>query len=603
MQQQFRLILQIKRGPVRPGPARPGGVGHSEAKQGKGKILRFVNEYPDWWASVVGLDIETTPSESPCPYKDRIVTIQIAFPDGDIYIWTEGFENLVGMLENPDILKICHNACFEYKFLKRYLGADLWPIYDTMLVEQILTSGLSLSASLAATAFRRVSALLDKSLQRSFTSSDLTEAQLQYVENDVKHLIPIREEQEKLIAEEGMEKIRDLECELVPVVAAMELAGIKLDPVAWDKVVEVEARLMEEAAEVFCQNLVMPAHTFALFGNVSPINLNSRQQVLDVFHKSGIKVPNTKEGTLTKYMKKHPDCVGIKAYQNYVKHAKRMSWDYPKHINLATGRIHTNYHQIGARSGRFSSSRPNLQNVERENRVRGAFVPEEGHVFIGADYDQQEMRVMAEASGDKNLQKVCLEDDPHLANARVIWNDPHLQELSGQKRIIIKNTGFAMNYGAGAETFANSSGIDIEEAEYVLAKLKRTYPKVHAWGRAQRKFLQEWGFVSTLWNRKRWFPGAKENPNQYPNEPINTPIQGSSADMIKRAMVRIHKVLDIYDARILLQVHDELIIECKEEQALEVAEIVEQEMAAAGAEMIKSVPCPAEAKIMKCWAK
>lgn len=566
--------------------------------------MRYINEFPDWWPSVIGLDIETGVSGKPSPYQDQIVTIQAGFPNGDVYIWTAGFENLVDMLEDSDILKICHNVKFEYKYLKHHLGASMQCIYDTMLMERVLTSGLGLKADLASTAWRRVNALLDKSLQKSFsTGKDLTEAQLEYVGNDVKYLIAIRKAQEEEIIKEGLEKIRDLEHDLVPVVAAMELAGIKLDVDAWDEVVMEETKLMEEAAEIVYQNLVMPPHTFNLFGNDNPINLNSRQQVLDVFQKSGISVPDTKEETLSAYLQLHPNCIGMQAYQEYVKHAKRLSWDYPKYINSVTGRVHTSYHQIGSRTGRFSSSNPNLQNVPLDGKIRDIFVPPYGCVFIAPDYGQQEMRVMAERSGDKNLRMICLESDPHLANARKLFNDPNLTELIGQERINVKGTGFAMNYGAGVKTFAHSCGLSVEVAEPIYRYLKKLYPSVFRWGDAQRKFLHKNGFVLTIWGRKRWFPGAMDNDSGFYSEAVNTPIQGSSADMVKRAMVRVHKALDGYDARILLQVHDELIIECREIQALEVAEIVEQEMAAAGAEMVKSVPCPAEAKIMKCWTK
>lgn len=566
--------------------------------------MRYINEYPDWWSSVVGLDIETTASGKPDPYRNQIITIQAAFPNGDIYIWTEGFENLVGMLMDPDILKICHNAKFEYKYLKHHLGASTQPIYDTMLMERVLTSGLELKSDLASTAWRRVNVLLDKALQKSFsTRVELTEAQLRYVENDVKHLITIRKVQEDMIAKEGLERIRDLEHDLVPVVAAMELVGIRLDVDAWNEVVREETRLMNEAARIVYQSLVMPAYTFSLFGNDNPINLNSRPQVLEVFKRSGIDVPDTKEETLTQYLQLHPDCVGAKAYQKYVTHAKRISWDYPKHINPVTGRVHTSYHQMGARTGRLSSSKPNLQNVPRDGKIRDVFVPASGSVFISADYGQQEMRVMAAVSGDKNLCRVCLEEDPHLANARKLFNEPELKELVGQRRINVKGTGFAMNYGAGVKTFAHSCGLSEADAEPIYRYLKKLYPGVFRWGDGQRKFLHKNGFVSTIWGRKRWFPGATDNDTSFYSEAVNTPIQGSSADMIKRAMIRAHKALEGYDARMLLQVHDELIVECKGEQALEVAEIVEQEMAAAGAEMIKSVPCPAEAKIMKCWTK
>lgn len=565
--------------------------------------MRYLNEFPDIWPSVIGLDIETEASSKPDPYTDKIATIQAAFPNGEIYIWTKGFENLADVFDDKSILKICHQAKFEYKFLKHNFGVHLWPVWDSMLMERVLTSGLEQKTDLASTIWRRAEKLIekDKDTQKSFVKGrKLTNRQLRYVEDDVKYLVSIYEAQQQLLKKEGLEKIENLEHSLIPVVANMELIGIKVDVDKWNEVVSKYRQLCSERSKIVFDAFKLPSHTMSLFGNHPPINLNSTDQSLRLFRQNGMDIEDTEDGTMRDCMEKYPQfSEAIEAFLEYRSYQKLIGFDYPKHINPISGRVHTKYNQLGARSGRFSSSKPNLQNVPRESSIRNVFVPAEGYVIICADYGQQEIRVIAEMSGDKNLMAICLEDDPHLANARKLLNDPGLNELIGETRVVIKNTGFAFCYGAGIEVFANTSGLTVQEAEPIFYALKRLYPGVFKWGNDQRNFLKKNGYVETVWGRKRWFPEGKH----YFNEPVNSPIQGTSADMMKRAMVRVDDALNGYDARILLQVHDELVVECKEEQAQEVAKIVECEMEAAAAEMIKSVPCPAEAKIMKCWGK
>jgi len=328
---------------------------------------------------------------------------------------------------------------------------------------------------------------------------------------------------------------------------------------------------------------------------------------MSAMRKSGIMLEDTRDRTLKDYLHKHPNCGAVEAYRDYKNHVKMASWDYPKYINPKTGKIHTNYNQVGADTGRLSSNHPNLQNVPRKSQVRGAFVARPGCVFICADYGQQEMRVMAEASGDENLREVCRESDPHLANARVIWNQPDLGDLIGKERTIIKNTGFALNYGAGPETFAQTCNISVSEARIILHMLRATYPSVFGWGDDQLKLLHKNGYIQTILGRKRWFPGVVDLPwnemGKYSTLARNTPIQGSSADMMKLALVRIDQSLKDYDAHLVLTVHDEVVVEVKESQGEEVSKVVEREMELAAAEMVKSIPCPAEAKISKHWVK
>lgn len=568
-----------------------------------------INELPDWWPSVVGLDIEVEVSGSfPNPFENKIATIQVGCPDGDVYLLTEDFERLNTLLYNTSVLKVIHNAGFDTKWIRQQLGIEVAPIWDTFLMERILTAGTLLRCDLASTIWRRTETLIEKADVKFKVGQRLSGKQLKYIEDDAKYLVKVYEAQKKEIKKEGLDKICELEHDLLPVLVEMELRGVCLDISAWMEVVKRELELAEEAGLVMCQNLDLPAHMDTLFGGfLPPINLDSWQQVLSVMERSGIYLPDSRDDTLKEYLKKHPDCTPVRAWRSYKEHKKMSSWDYPKYINRVTGRVHTSYNQVGADTGRLSSRNPNLQNVPRESKIRRIFIPGEDYVFVCADYSQQEMRVMAEVSGDENLRQVCRESDPHLANARVIFNDPSMSELVGPKRVAVKATGFAMNYGAGPETFAQAASLSLGKARMMLTVLRATYPDVFRWGDNQVKFLHKNGYVQTIWGRKRWFPGVTElnsrEIGKYSTFARNTPIQSSSADMMKRAMVRVAKALKDYDSYLVLSIHDEVVVEAKKEQAEEVAGIVEREMILAAAEMVKSIPCPAEAKIAPCWVK
>lgn len=378
--------------------------------------MRYINSLPDWWPPIVGLDIEVeVRDKDPNPFENKIATIQVGCPDGNMYILSENFDGIKPLLTDSSVLKVIHNAGFDAKWLKHQLGVEVSPIWDTFLMERILTAGMLLRCDLASTVWRRVEKLIDKSEQNSFIiGRNLTDEQLKYIENDVKYLVNIQEKQAEEVNKNGLGKIEKLEHDLLPVVIDMELRGICLDVQAWNEIAKEELKLADEDAFEMCQSLNLPAHMDSLFGDfVPPINLDSWQQVLPVMARSGIYLENSQGSTLENYLSKYPNCRAVRAWQSYKEHKKRASWNYPSYINKVTGKVHTNYKQIGADTGRFSSRNPNLQNVPRDSRIRRVFVPSPGYLFICADYSQQEMRVMAEVSGDGNLRKVCRESDPH----------------------------------------------------------------------------------------------------------------------------------------------------------------------------------------------
>jgi DNA polymerase-1 len=279
--------------------------------------------------------------------------------------------------------------------------------------------------------------------------------------------------------------------------------------------------------------------------------------------------------------------------------------DYPRYINPITGKIHTSYNQTGARTGRFTSSDPNLQNVVAEQKWRSCFRARPGYFFMTADYSQQEMRILAQASGDKNLQDVCRSGDIHLENARRMYNDSTITK-SDPRRRIAKNNGFAMAYGAGAENIAQGAGITLPEAKRVLRYIKTEFSGVEKWAEKQYIHLRDNGWVATLGGRRRWFVGLDPAKTwSTKNSARNTPIQGTAGDMLKLGMVYIDASLRKggYDANLLLTVHDEIVVEGKEDQKDDIVPLVVQELERAGQHYVECVPTPVDYIIDNVWRK
>ena len=548
---------------------------------------------------IIAVDIETTVrGDRSSPYLDDILLIQVNFGDRiEVSTKVEDFEDVLG---DPSVLKVFQNGCFDIGFLECWsFDLDIRNIWDTMIVERLLTAGTSQRSDLGTIVEKYCDVVLDKEVRKTFAAhaGALTATQLEYAENDVRYLIEVYKCQLEEIKSRDMTRVADLENTLVPIVAEMELLGIGFDPKAWESMLQTEGNRLPEL-ELQVQQQLSETFTMDLFSGVQgTINLNSPTQLLRAFRRAGVDIEDTSEDTMKKCS--HP---AAKMLLEYRECAKRLQWDYPSYVNPKTGRIHPDYKQVGARTGRFSCTSPNLQNVPREQRFRNMFVAREGRKMITADYSQQELRVLAQYCQDPALIETCTSEDPHLKNARLIYKDETIQK-SDERRRTAKNTNFALMYGAGAKTFANAAGISLSDARVFLKELKRLYPGAFTWGHKSWQFLVQNGYTTTLLGRRRYFPEVMNDPGKYATVARNTPIQGSSADMMKSAMIEVTEKLRNYDANLLLCVHDELVVEAATSQADEVSKVVEESMRVAGEKYVQVVPIKADATIADTWTK
>ena len=259
-------------------------------------------------------------------------------------------------------------------------------------------------------------------------------------------------------------------------------------------------------------------------------------------------------------------------------------------MDAETVRVHTSFNQVGAATGRMSSNNPNLQNIpvrtEEGRRLRRAFIAEPGHVLLAADYSQVELRVLAHVAADERLIRAFQEgQDIHAITAAELFRVP-LAEVNRSQRDLGKTINFATVYGSTAFGLSQRTEMSVAEAEEFLIRYFETYPKVEQWVEDTRQAVTRDGYVTTLTGRKRPFPelqGGKLAPQQRraaERAAINAPVQGSAADILKIAMVRVERALKHQHlaGRMLLQVHDELVLEVPEREFAQTASVVKQEM-------------------------
>lgn len=374
-----------------------------------------------------------------------------------------------------------------------------------------------------------------------------------------------------------------IERPLIPVLADMERAGVRLDRAVLD---ELAARAGEDIAR-------LEAELLALAGE--PINLQSGPQLARLmFETFGLEAGrrtktgfSTDQATLEELADAHPFPKKLLEYRALAKLKSTYLDALPLEVDPADGRIHTTFHQAGAATGRLSSSGPNLQNIPirtpQGRAIRRAFVARVGGLLIGADYSQIELRVMAHLSGDPQLIEAFTSgEDIHAATARRVFGVTG--ELDPGLRARAKVVNFGVMYGMGARSLSQQMGISPTEAQEFIAHYFRVYARVREYLDDTVTEARRRGYVETLLGRRRWLPGL-ESANGGERAlaervAINTPIQGTAADLMKLAMIRVHGTLARAhpSARLLLQVHDELVVEADAADAEAVADAVRRDM-------------------------
>ncbi len=568
---------------------------------------------------IIGLDTEGTKFD---PFTAKLLLLQISTKN-NIYVIDNGkvdISPIKHILESERPLKIAQNAKFDYSLLKAQAGVKLGAVFDTMLAERILTMGVSREISLKTIAEKYLGVKMDKTIRETFTDPrnntgqvNFTKEQLDYAARDVSVLIPIFEKQFKKLQEEGLIEVAKLEFLVVPVVSEMELRGSLIDQVKWRKYI-AELREKRDIINKEIQDdlrHLSPYSQTDLFGNeVDTINLDSPLQLLTAFKKMGVELPNTAEATLHKSA--HPLAKKLLEYRAYEKMITSFGESILEKIHPITGRLHPDFIQLGADTGRFACNNPNLQQIPADSGFRSCFIATPGYKLITADYSQIELRIMAEVSGDPAFLEAFQEDtDLHTLTASQMFRMP-IEKVNKDKRFQAKSINFGLMYGRGPASLANQIGLSVEESRKLLEVYFAKYKKVKQWlDNVGRQSVRQ-GYIRTLSGRKRMFNLPDKTDMDYEKligaverQGKNTPIQGTSADITKYALVFIEREIKSrgLDAYLIHTVHDEIVTEAAEDTVEEVASLVEEQMIKAGEKLLKKVPVKVDIHISECWEK
>jgi DNA polymerase-1 len=500
-------------------------------------------------------------------------------------------------MTDPNIPKVAHNAKYDYTILDRHDMRTTPITFDTMIAE-FLTNPASKHKGLKDLARHRlgmemtpITKLIGTGRnQKSFAEVSIEEA-TPYGAADADMTLrlvpPLRAE----IKEKGLEKILELEMPLIGVLSDMEQAGVALDvPFFQQMSRDLQQQLIELEVEI---------HDIA----GGPFNINSTQQLSDVLFKKldlpheGLK--RTKSGYYSTAANvldslKASDTTGIINAISKFRELRKLKSTYvdalPQMVNPQTGRIHTSFNQTGAVTGRIASNSPNLQNIPIRSKVgqqiRRGFITDPGWLFLAADYSQVELRILAHISQDETLLHAFHQDqDVHRTTAAAVY-DVDIEEVTYDQRRFAKAVNFGLIYGMGAFRLARDSDLTLSEAEDYINEYFERFPGIRRYLDETKELAKTQGYVETLLGRRRYFPIFKL-PSSGSNrqamlraerEAVNHPIQGTAADVIKIAMLQLHEALANFQSRMVLQVHDELVLEVPQEELEEVRPLMENIM-------------------------
>ncbi len=563
---------------------------------------------------VLGCDTETTGLD---PHVNKIRLLQLGNGRETLVVdvFKTGVEAtakyLKPILTSTEIVKVFHNAKFDLKFIKNQLKVDVERIYDSFLASTLLEGGIQKEKGyhgLDKVSERYTGIKVVKDQQRSDWSGILSKEQIEYAANDVDVLFPIREAQIIKLKEEKLTKVAKLEFDAVLPVAWLELCGFYLDMEEWGGVAGKHLEEANEYAELIYDELQGILEQPDLFGKAT-INLNSPQQITKYFNMLGIPMPeNTRADTLLPMVKDYPIIGHFLEYKKHTKSSGTFGEGYRKFIHPVTGRIHADFFQLRAETGRFGVSRPNLNQIPRDNAHRGCFKAAPGNVIISNDFSQEELRILADFSGDRKFKALFLSGhDFHEATAATMLN-LDINNISPDERDLAKRCNFGIAYCAGPQRLSDMAGIPFDEAADVIKTYFKTFTRVDKWMKYQkiisirdRQVRSASGRIIKLeFDKNNWSEVARSQRNG-----VNSPIQGTGADILKRSLrVFYDNSLHLQDQIKLVNiVHDEINVESPENISLEVAELLKTSMITAGEEFIKSVPVKVDTKIGRVWNK
>jgi DNA polymerase-1 len=519
------------------------------------------------------------------------------------------------LLVDPGVLKIGHNIKYDLNVLAR-VGLPVAPIDDTMVMSFDLDAGKSLAGhgmdELAQSlldhtciAFKDVAGTGKKAI--SFAEVPLDQA-TRYASEDADVTWRLWTRFKPRLFQENATRVYELvDRPLIPVIGAMERSGIKVDR---DHLSRLSGRFAQEMARLEEEIQAEAGQPFAI---------GSTQQLGAIlFEKMGLKggkkgksgAYSTDVTVLEKMKVEGVKIAGLVLEWRQLAKLKSTYTDaLQAQINRETGRVHTSYSLTGAQTGRLSSTDPNLQNIpirtDTGKQIRDAFIAEPGNVILAADYSQIELRLAAHMADVPQLREAFMRgEDIHAATAQELFG-----EVNRDTRGRAKTINFAILYGISRWGLASRLEIDADEAQAMISRYFDRFPGISAYINETLDSVRQTGFTQTLFGRKTWFPQIKASLQHVrqgaERAAINAPIQGSCADIIKRAMVRMPGALEeagLHRVRMLLQVHDELVFELPEEHVEAATPIIRTVMASAAEPLVKlSVPLGVEIGTGPSW--
>lgn len=552
-------------------------------------------------------DTETT---SLTAFDTQIVGLSFALEKGKAY-WVrlpedkektqEVLERFRGVFEDEKITKTGQNLKYDIEVLACYGIQVRGALFDTMVAHYLLNPESRHGMDILAQEYLSYNPMSFQEMmgrEKDIRKVDLVRLK-EYACEDADVTLQLREVFAPMLVEKGVEKLfRDLETPLIPVLADMERTGIRIDTAELARLQqdfkkeldEVEKRIFTEAGESF--------------------NLNSPKQLGDILFKklALIEKPkktktgqwSTSEEVLSDLAADHAIVADILEYRSIGKLLSTYIEALPQEINPRTGRIHTSFNQTLTSTGRLSSSNPNLQNIpvrtRRGQMIRRAFVPSDGgHVLMSADYSQIELRIIASLAGeDAMIDAFAHGQDIHRSTAARVFGVP-LEEVTKEQRSHAKSVNFGIIYGVSAHGLSRQTGLPRSESAAIIDSYYKTYPKLRDYIESLKEFAREHGYVETIMGRRRYLPDINSrNANvrgAAERNAVNAPIQGSAADIIKKAMIDVFAELSSgeYTSKLLLQVHDELVLDVLKVETEAVGAMVRQKMESAWVDRVPLV--------------
>lgn len=565
----------------------------------------------------LGFDTETTALD---PYDGIVRLVQLSNGNDTKVIDLKPFADsgdlknhpalapLRELLSAPKPIKVAHNAKFDAKWVRHHLGIDVGGVFDTLVASQLIAAGdQDRRHNLAEVANFFLGIEVDKSEQVSdWSAPELSQSQIQYAAKDAAIMVALREKIVERLKQDELIRVAKLEFDCVMPIAQMELNGFFLDEARWREQLEKVKKEQGKVAIELQQMLSAGVAQASLFG-VAEINLDSQAQVTDALKNLGVPVPATTRGwQLQPLALEYPVVAKLLEYRGVAKAISSFGENILEYIKPQTGRIHSDFRQIGAPTGRFSSSNPNVQQIPHEEAYRRCFRAPEGRKLVIADYSQIELRILADFSEDENFIKAFKTGaDFHTITASQVFNVKP-EEVSADQRSFAKRLNFGVVYGIGSQRFALMTGLSQSSAEDVMRKYFGTYRGLDNFLRDAAKKVVNDRLARTASGRMQRFrfdENDRASIGAAQRNGKNFPIQGTSADILKRALFLLHQQIRDTNTKLVNIVHDEVILECDASEAENAAKILEKAMCDAGEEYVKKVPVKVDVHIADEWTK